>query len=78
MDQALTAVGVELGGAWIDAELADLLPTSANSLKEKEQFRSREGLPYSVLKQRVQDGEGQWRGHALVETVPSTQGRAFG
>lgn len=40
-----------LSRAWIDAELADQLPNSANSLKEKEQFRSREGFPYSVPKQ---------------------------
>jgi len=69
---------LQLGDDALDAELADPLPNSANSLKEKEQFRSREGSPYSVLKQRVRDGEGQWRRQALVETAPSTQRRAFG
>ncbi len=40
-----------LSTEWIDAELADPLPNNASSLKQKQQFRSREGFPYSVLRQ---------------------------
>jgi hypothetical protein len=37
-----------LSKEWIDAELEDHSPDNATSLKRKEQFRSREGFPYSV------------------------------
>lgn len=40
-----------LGKEWIDAELEGQSPEDASSLKFKEPFRSREGFPYSVLKQ---------------------------
>ena len=40
-----------LSKQWIDAELEDQAPDDASSLKRKEQFRSREGFPYSVPKQ---------------------------
>lgn len=40
-----------LSRAWVDAELEDLSPDAANSLKPKEQFQSREGFPYSLLEQ---------------------------
>ena len=40
-----------LSKEWIDAELEGQSPEDASSLKCKEQFRSREGFPYSVPKQ---------------------------
>lgn len=40
-----------LSKEWIDTELQDQPPENASSLKCKEQFRSREGYPYSVLEQ---------------------------
>jgi len=40
-----------LSREWIDAELQDQPTDNASSLKRKEQFRSREGYPYSVLEQ---------------------------
>jgi hypothetical protein len=40
-----------LSRQWIDSELASQSPDNASSLKRKEQFRSREGFPYSVLEQ---------------------------
>ncbi|UXH77919.1 DUF6998 domain-containing protein [Roseateles amylovorans] len=40
-----------LSKEWIDSELEDQLPDDANSVEPREQFRSRDGFPYSVLKQ---------------------------
>jgi hypothetical protein len=40
-----------LGREWIDAELKDQSPDDAASLKSKDQFRSREGFPYSLREQ---------------------------
>jgi hypothetical protein len=40
-----------LSKEWIDAELENQPLDNAGSLKRKEQFRSREGYPYSILKQ---------------------------
>jgi hypothetical protein len=36
---------------WIDAELKDQSPDDAASLKSKDQLRSREGFPHSLLEQ---------------------------
>ena len=36
---------------WIDAALLDQRPEAADALQPGEQFRSREGFPYSALKQ---------------------------
>ncbi len=40
-----------LSKEWIDSELRDQSVDDASSLKPREQLRSREGLPYSVLNQ---------------------------
>jgi hypothetical protein len=40
-----------LSRSWIDSELEDLPPESASSLKQKQQFRSREGFPHSRAEQ---------------------------
>lgn len=40
-----------LSREWIDSELKDESPDDAKSLQPKEQFRSREGFPFSVLEQ---------------------------
>jgi hypothetical protein len=40
-----------LSKEWIDSELKDQLPSDASSLEATEQFRSREGFPYSVQEQ---------------------------
>ncbi|MBL0093740.1 MAG: hypothetical protein IPP50_16280 [Piscinibacter sp.] len=40
-----------LSTEWVDAELADRSPTSATSLRQEAQVRSRAGFPYSVLEQ---------------------------
>lgn len=40
-----------LSREWIDAEPEHQRPDTAHTLKRKEQFRSREGFPYSVLEQ---------------------------
>lgn len=36
---------------WIDAELENQSPDDPESLKQKEQFRSRDGFPFSLLEQ---------------------------
>jgi len=40
-----------LSREWVDEELKDLSPDPANALRPKEQFKSRDGFPFSVLKQ---------------------------
>jgi len=40
-----------LSREWIDSELKHESPDDANSLEPKEQFRSRDGFPHSVLEQ---------------------------
>ncbi len=40
-----------LSKEWIESELKDELPDDARSLEPREQFRSRDGFPYSVLEQ---------------------------
>lgn len=40
-----------LSKEWIDAELNGQSPDDAKSLEPREQFRSRDGFPYSVLEQ---------------------------
>ena len=40
-----------LSKEWIDAELLDQPPEAADAVQPREQFRSREGFPYSVLEQ---------------------------
>ncbi len=40
-----------LSREWIDSELEDQSPDDAGSLSPREQFRSRDGFPYSALEQ---------------------------
>jgi hypothetical protein len=40
-----------LSKEWIDAELLDQPPEAADAVQPREQFRSREGFPYSVREQ---------------------------
>lgn len=42
---------VSLSREWIDSELEDESPDHANALRPKEQFKSRDGFPFSILEQ---------------------------
>ena len=45
-----------LSREWIEAELRDQPREAADALQSREQFRSREGFPYSVLEQSEPTG----------------------